>query len=141
MCLEQLEKWSLIEESAMQQKSRATWIKFGDSNTKYFTVVMKEKQQQKQILEITSLTRMKLQDPRANKTEFADFYKSLMGSAATTLPTVNMLTQKYEALCLIGDHKAAGIDGYNAIFFKKVWPIIKEEVCEAVKEFFITGVL
>lgn len=66
----------------------------GDSNIKYFTLVMKEKQQQKQILEITSLTRMKLQDPKAIKTEFAYFYRSLVGSVATTLLGVNMLVMR-----------------------------------------------
>lgn len=73
VCLQQLEKWSLIEESAMQQKSRVTRIKLGDSNTKYFKIVMKEKQHQKQILEITSLVGMKLQYLKAIKIEFDKF--------------------------------------------------------------------
>lgn len=85
-CMEQLEKWSLIEESVMQQKFRAIWIKLGDSNTKYFTIVMKEKQQQKRILEVISLSGMKLHDLKAITEEFAAFYKSLMGLAATSLP-------------------------------------------------------
>lgn len=42
-CLQQLEKWYMIEESALQQKYRASWIKLGDSNNKYFSTVMKEK--------------------------------------------------------------------------------------------------
>ncbi|KAH0658214.1 hypothetical protein KY289_026962 [Solanum tuberosum] len=31
----QLEKWSMIEESAMQQKSRIQWLRLGDANTAY----------------------------------------------------------------------------------------------------------
>nr|XP_025884622.1 uncharacterized protein LOC112940607 [Solanum lycopersicum] len=36
-----LEKWSLIKESALRQKSRINWIKLGDANTKYFSSVIK----------------------------------------------------------------------------------------------------
>lgn len=31
-----LHKWSLVEEQALRQKSTATWIACGDSNSKYF---------------------------------------------------------------------------------------------------------
>lgn len=43
----------------------------------------------------------------------------------------------YEALCSIGDDKVAGSDGYNSLFFKRTWPIIKEEVNAAIKDFLI----
>ncbi|KAH0776163.1 hypothetical protein KY290_007574 [Solanum tuberosum] len=51
----QLEKWTNIEESIHQQKSRAMWIKLGDSNNKYFTVMIKERRHKKQIVELNSL--------------------------------------------------------------------------------------
>nr|XP_004253227.1 uncharacterized protein LOC101244567 [Solanum lycopersicum] len=38
-----LEKWSLIEESALRQKSRIKWIQLGDANNKYFSSVIKER--------------------------------------------------------------------------------------------------
>ena len=41
----------------------------------------------------------------------------------------------------IGNDKALGIDGYNALFFKHTWKIIKKDVIEAVKNFFTKGKL
>ncbi|KAL8119827.1 hypothetical protein AgCh_017083 [Apium graveolens] len=41
----------------------------------------------------------------------------------------------------MGDDKASGPDGYSALFFKKAWVIIGDDVCHAVKEFFVTGKL
>ncbi|OIT39901.1 hypothetical protein A4A49_59297 [Nicotiana attenuata] len=41
--LEYLERWSLIEESILQQKARATWLRLGDANSKYFSAVIKGK--------------------------------------------------------------------------------------------------
>lgn len=72
----------MIEESALQQKSRANWIKLGDLNNKYFSAVMKDKQQTKQMLEINSLQGMKLVNIGDIKKEILDFYKSLMGSTS-----------------------------------------------------------
>lgn len=47
----------------------------------------------------------------------------------------------YAWLCAMGDDKAPGIDGYNAVFFKKSWPIIKNEICGALSAFFNNGLL
>ncbi|KAH0698461.1 hypothetical protein KY284_012676 [Solanum tuberosum] len=152
-----LEKWSLLEENAIRQKSRVQWIKLGDSNTKYFSAVCKERSNMKQIMEITSLNGQKLHDPKKIKDEFVSFYKSLMGSSTSTLPAVNKYIMKtgptlihqqqlqlcaevtkeeiYTALQLIGDDKAPGIDGYNAFFFKKTWPIIQSDIIAAITNF------
>ncbi|XP_019262563.1 PREDICTED: uncharacterized protein LOC109240391 [Nicotiana attenuata] len=65
--LQELEKWSLMEECALQQKAKATWIKLGDSNNKYFSALIKERTQRKQITELTSLDNRKARRSRGNQ--------------------------------------------------------------------------
>lgn len=86
-----------------------------------------------------------------------------MGASAGKLLVVNMLIMRnrpilshqqqldlcaevtkdemYKGLCSIGNDKAPGIDMYNAVFYKKGWPIIKWEVCIIVKELFAKGIM
>ncbi|XP_075080308.1 uncharacterized protein LOC142165830 [Nicotiana tabacum] len=159
--LQNLEKWSLFEENIMKKKSRVKWIQLGDSNTKYFSVVVKERSQKKLIKEITSLEGMTLTEPNDIQEEIVNFYKSLIGSSTEKLPAINIVNMKavltltqqqkldlispvskekiQRGLESIGEDKAPGIDGYNATFFKKAWGITKEEVCESVNEFFNNG--
>lgn len=137
--LQQLEKWSFIEEGIYQQKSRATWIKLGDANTKYFTAVMKEWRHKKQIATLKALNGDVLVDPKAIQLEIINFYNTLMGSAAPRITTVNKITMRnvpvlnhaqqfalctdvtdmeiFGGLCSIGNEKGPGVDGFNALFF------------------------
>lgn len=73
----------------LKQKSRAKWIKLGDSNTKYFSAILKERNQRKQVKELTSLDGKNLNDAEMIKYGIMEFYKSLMGSAAQNLPAIN----------------------------------------------------
>ncbi|XP_060210765.1 uncharacterized protein LOC132637735 [Lycium barbarum] len=152
--LQDLERWSLIEESVLQQKARAHWIRSGDGNKNYFSAMIKERTHRKQLLELTSLSSIKLTIPAAIKKEITDFYKSLMGTANQALPTVNIETMRKgpvlshaqgielckeiteeeicEALQSINDDKSPGVDGYNAFFFKKSWNIVKTEIIAAI---------
>ena len=45
------------------------------------------------------------------------------------------------ALFQIGPLKAPGPDGLPARFFQRNWGLVKEDVIQAVKEFFSTGVM
>ncbi|XP_019262454.1 PREDICTED: uncharacterized protein LOC109240279 [Nicotiana attenuata] len=139
--IQSLEKWSSGEESALQQKAKARWIKLGDSNNKYFLALIKERTQRKKITELTSLTNRKLVEPEEIREEIVNFYKGLMGSTAYVLPAVKKqtirkgpcitqqqrlcaeVTEKeiYDGLSSIGNDKSPGVDGYNAYFFKQVW--------------------
>ncbi|XP_071706757.1 uncharacterized protein [Rutidosis leptorrhynchoides] len=46
-----------------------------------------------------------------------------------------------EAIFDIESEKAAGPDGYTSHFFKKAWAFVGNDVCKAIKEFFINGEL
>ncbi|XP_070035392.1 uncharacterized protein [Nicotiana tomentosiformis] len=89
--VQNLEKWDMIEEGALKQKARAKWIQLGDSNTKYFSAVMKERSQRKQILELHSITGNRITDSESIKREIIEFYKSLMGAAAQSLPAIDKM--------------------------------------------------
>lgn len=39
----------------------------------------------------------------------------------------------------LNKNKAPGPDGFSAGFFQRAWPVVGDEVCEAVMEFFISG--
>ncbi|XP_049391452.1 uncharacterized protein LOC125855800 [Solanum stenotomum] len=159
--LHELEKWSNIEENVLRQKSRAKWIQLGDGNNHYFSAIIKERVHKKQILELTSPTGTVLSGQREIREEILLVYKSLMGSAATTLPIVNNDIMKrglvlshqqglnicnpvteeeiYSSLMSISDDKAPGVEGFNDVFDKKSCSLVQEEVFQAIGKFFTRG--
>ena len=91
------------------------------------------------------------------KDEIVRFYKNLLGSCALSLAALDLTTIRAVVLSLdtiasliqpitieefdralheIDDNKAPGIDGFNALFFKRCWHIIKHDVYRGVIEFF-----
>ncbi|XP_019255202.1 PREDICTED: uncharacterized protein LOC109233795 [Nicotiana attenuata] len=141
--LQELEKWSLMKESILKQKSREKWITLGDANTKYFSAIMKERSHRKQILEITTMDGWKLTTPASIKKtinkEIMQNGPKLTHDQQLSLIAEVLEKEIYESLCAIHEDKALGVDGYNSCFFKTAWPIIKQEIVKAVQEFFITG--
>ncbi|XP_019260146.1 PREDICTED: uncharacterized protein LOC109238165 [Nicotiana attenuata] len=127
--VQNLEKRDMIEEGALKQKARAKWIKLGDSNIKYFSAVMKERSQRNQILELNSINGSRLTDPENIKREIVEFYKSLMGTAAQSLPAIDKRVM----------HKGSKLNQQERIDLSL--PIIKDEITEAVLKFFATGKL
>lgn len=79
--MHELEKWCTIEKRILRQKSRVTWIDYGDSNSKYFYAQLKIRASKHNITTVYNDTGMKLTDPSAVEQEFTNFFTQLMGKA------------------------------------------------------------
>ncbi|XP_056685522.1 uncharacterized protein [Spinacia oleracea] len=135
VCVENLRKWLRVDEISLRQNSRIQWLQLGDSNNQFFF----------------------------STSEILAFYEKLLGTSASSLPSIHIPTVRSgprltnsakRDLCKdvtneeidlaikgIGNDKAPGPDGLNAVFFKKSWPITKQDIYKAVKEFFSTNTM
>ncbi|PHT89720.1 hypothetical protein T459_04833 [Capsicum annuum] len=147
-----------VRTARTELKSRVTWLRLGEANTKYFHACLRSRQSQNQIRRLISLEGHAISTAQEIENEMVHFYKELLGTSAQKLPMVNVdvmaygpsldraqqlelikLVTKdevYEALQSINDNKAPGSDGFNAHLFKKAWRTIEHEITNAVLDFF-----
>nr|XP_009597612.1 uncharacterized protein LOC104093556 [Nicotiana tomentosiformis] len=136
----QLEKWITIHEKVLRQKSRATWLVYGDSNTKFFHTTLKARQARNKISSICTEHGIQLHEPTLIQKEFIGFFQNLLGTAAAEMPCLDQtiardgpcLTNEQkldlihevteievlQALKDLSTDKAPSIDGFLAEFFK-----------------------
>ncbi|KAF3621032.1 hypothetical protein T459_08280 [Capsicum annuum] len=86
----QLKKWILVEESIVRQKSRVSWLRLGDDNTKYFHSCLRSRQSQNQIRRLISLEGHTILTEQEIENEVVHFYKELLGTSAQQLLMVNV---------------------------------------------------
>ncbi|XP_019228498.1 PREDICTED: uncharacterized protein LOC109209643 [Nicotiana attenuata] len=159
--MHELEKWSLIEERILRQKSRVTWIDYGDSNSNYFFAQLKIRASKNNITAVYNESGMKATDPTAVEQEFTNFFTQLMGKDTGLKPCLNTsyikageclnLQQQQELIKEITheevdeavrdmpNDKAPGVDSYPIEFFTKHWMIVRQDIYEVVSFFFQNG--
>jgi hypothetical protein len=144
------------EESYFKQKSRVQWLALGDRNTSFFHKSLLHRQVRNRIHNLQDDGGNIIHDQQEiGKLASTYFERLLCGPNSPILedmhaifPTTISEDSKAvaaapitnddikTALFSIADNKAPGPDGYNALFFKKSWDIIKDDFTAAIRYFF-----
>lgn len=156
----QLKTLSANEEEVLRQKSRVTWVQLGDGNTRYFHSICRERKAKNAITQITSSSGDIITDPATIKEEILKHYQEFLGSSPSTRTHTDYSFfdsktlddddrlhleadisegETTDAMFSINTDKAAGPDGFNSLFYRHSWEIVKEDVINAIMEFFAKG--
>nr|XP_016444822.1 PREDICTED: uncharacterized protein LOC107770069 [Nicotiana tabacum] len=149
---------SYLVEMFLQQKSKATWLRLGDYNTKYFFTVIKHRKLQHAITQLHDNQNVLQTDPIAIANIFVNYYENLWETREVSRckanerilkngPTLSVahkmdLLKKYTekdvktAIFEIDSNKSQGPDGYGSGFYNAIWNVIGKDVSEAILEFF-----
>ncbi|XP_011081385.1 uncharacterized protein LOC105164430 [Sesamum indicum] len=149
-----------VERHFFYQKAKIHYLKEGNRNTKFFHDMVKRNVARNSIGTVTRVDGTVITAVEDIAQEFVDYYISLLGTEAHTLPVddgvfewgpilspehtadlcraVTSLDVK-DAIFHISDNKAPGPHGYSSCFFKKAWNIVGDQVCRAILDFFKSG--
>ena len=152
----QLQVINVRNESLLQQKSRALWIKQGDSNSKFFHASIKWRRMRNEIKGVPCQNSgIWVEEPNTVKEMVKEFYKnkmSVINDIGVRLDNVefkeiidydnNFLIEPFhekeikEAIWKCDSHKSLGPDEVTFNFIKNNWGLLEKDVVEVVKYFY-----
>ncbi|XP_019248819.1 PREDICTED: uncharacterized protein LOC109228099 [Nicotiana attenuata] len=154
---------SYLAEMFLLQRSKASWIKLGDDNTRYFYSVIRHKRLQQAITQIKDQNGELATDNVSIANVLVDYYETMLGRKerrrakafhsflknGTTLNVIQQmeLIQPFtvkkvkQAMFSIDVNKSPGPDGYGSGFYREAWSIIGNDVTAAILEFMENGKL
>ncbi|GJX24671.1 hypothetical protein Tco_0230967 [Tanacetum coccineum] len=150
----------LDEERYLKQKAMIEWLSVGDSNSSYFHKMVKSKVSRSRVGAVLDSNNT-IHEGTSVAKAFVNHYSNFLGMEGNISPldTTNLfhirldstkaafmcrevsINEIKDAMFSIGNDKAPGPDEYSSFFFKKAWDIVGEDVCRAVRDFFINGKL
>jgi hypothetical protein len=149
----ELENTLLYEEIHWRQKSRALWLKEGDSNTRFFHKVANSHRRNNRV-ETLCIDGVMSHDPNEVKEHIVQFYRNLYTEQSNWRPRMDnqvfssideeekiWLERDFEEMevwevvkGMDGD-KAPGPDGFTMAFFQACWAVVKHDVMAVFAEF------
>ncbi|RVW24957.1 Transposon TX1 uncharacterized 149 kDa protein [Vitis vinifera] len=146
---------AILEEISWRQKSRALWLKEGDSNTKFFHRMANARRRGNFISSLTvrgvrlskeeelregigSYFKSLFEEPRVRRPDVeSSLFKTLDALDNETLEGHFSEEEVYKAISELGGDKAPGPDGFTLAFWKSCWPIVGGEVMQVFEEFHV----
>jgi len=139
--------------------ARKSWLVDGDRQSRFFHQSIKNRKDRFSLIRIRDDTGVWLEHAPIIQQKFiADFtarftssrHSPSMNLRNLALPSISAeenleltkavtVNEIYSALFDMDPHKAPGPDGFSASFFQDHWPIIKDQLCFAIKDFFQSG--
>ncbi|GKV02021.1 hypothetical protein SLEP1_g14508 [Rubroshorea leprosula] len=153
--------WQCLKkkESLWRQKSRASWIKDGDANSRFFHRITNGRRQRNMIHGVDDKGTW-IDDPDQVKLIILDHFKNQFSSQPQIRPSLehmfsNRLSRKdremleaeftneeiKEAVFSCASDKAPGPDGFDFHFINSVWSTIEGDITNFIKEFHKYGSL
>lgn len=149
--------------SLMRQQSKIKWLNVGDTNSRAFFALLRQRRVSNCIYAIQNDQGETVEGFDKVSKVMTEFFRELIGkkggktekinlNAMQEGPTLSVKNQRIlcedvtdsqvkEAMFSIPDVKSPGPDGYTSGFYKKHWGLVGPLVCKAVREFFSTGKL
>ena len=144
--LEEYKNYVLMEETSWRQKSRETWLKKGDKNTRFFHK-MANARARRNFLSKVKINGVTLNDEEDIKSGVCRAYQTLllenqdwrqriedlqfhvMGTKRSRSLEVPFLEEEvFEALCSLSNDKTSSIDGFTMAFWQFSWEFTKDEI-------------
>ncbi|GKU95921.1 hypothetical protein SLEP1_g9218 [Rubroshorea leprosula] len=154
---QQVWEWNSRKDSLLCQKSRQKWLQEGDANSKYFhgcivkrrrrngiEGVVKNEAWVEEVPEvkkvIKELFELKFQEQEWDRPSLElNQLKQLSPEDNSWLTAEFSKEEVKAAVWNCNGSKSPGPDGFNFNFIKKMWPTIKQDIVDFVKEFWANG--
>jgi hypothetical protein len=152
----ELEDLLVKEEIYWRNKSRETWLTCNDLNTKYFHTSTLIKRRSNAVDFLKSDSGVWLSDRPAIGGQFVTHFSNLFSTSNPTIDedllnlffatisdddnvilcSIPSEIEVVQALASLGSTKSPGPDGFTALFYKKYWSSVKDDVLSFVWNFF-----
>ncbi|XP_071902637.1 uncharacterized protein [Coffea arabica] len=144
-----------IEEQYWRQKARVKWLRHGDSNTRYFHVVVRQRRAQGMIHRIKKSNGVWVEKDDDIASEATAYFNDLFtGPLESSIDMLHLIPplvteedngklealpsieEVYGVIKLMDGESVAGPDGFTGKFFTFAWEVIAQDVYNAVLSFF-----
>ncbi|XP_040996069.1 uncharacterized protein LOC121242244 [Juglans microcarpa x Juglans regia] len=153
----ELDIWLRREDTRLAQMAKLKWHMEGDRNMICFHACLANKRR-KRVVEMRCSNGVVFNSPESLHQGAVDFFSNfLQGMLTRSLPDLSTLishvisdsnssilcsvptmNEFFLALSSILSNSAPGLDGFGLGFFKSCWEVVKEDVLEAIYEFFVS---